>query len=172
MEATLWRRVRRANISVIYTSEIKRESAGKLRETSLRDEASALRACRNSCGPALAQPLPDRGRLHHGRCYRTMVGCSRPTRSRGSVSKRGTEILLDPKDVYDYLSGAVLAFKSLPQAMAMTWPQPRCRPSSPGTLSDDAEHQHYATPTVITVASSRAASTSGACDLTEQLLGG
>lgn len=96
-------------------------------------------------------------------------------RSRGSVSKRGTEILLDPKDVYDYLSGAALAFKSLPQAMAMTWPQPRCRSSSPGTLSDDAEHEHHATPTVstvVTVASSRAASTSGACDLTEQLLRG
>lgn len=41
-------------------------------------------------------------------------------RSRGSVSKRGTQILLDPKEVYDYLSGAGLAFKSLPQAMAMS----------------------------------------------------
>jgi hypothetical protein len=33
------------------------------------------------------------------------------------VSERGTEIPLDPEDVYDYLSGAALAFKSLPQAM-------------------------------------------------------
>lgn len=65
-------------------------------------------------------------------------------RSRGCVSKRGTQILLDPKDVYDYLSGAALAFNSLPQAMAMTWPQQRCRSSSPGTLSDDAEHEHHA----------------------------
>jgi hypothetical protein len=29
------------------------------------------------------------------------------------VSGRGTEIPLDPEDVYDYLSGAALAFKSL-----------------------------------------------------------
>jgi hypothetical protein len=33
------------------------------------------------------------------------------------VSERGTEIPLDQKDVYDYLSGAALGFKSLPQAM-------------------------------------------------------
>ena len=33
------------------------------------------------------------------------------------VSERGTEIPLDPQNVYDYLPGAALAFKSLPQAM-------------------------------------------------------
>lgn len=64
--------------------------------------------------------------------------------------------MLDPKDVYDYLSGAALAFKSLPHAMAMTWSQPRRRPSSPGTcqmaVSDDAEPEHHATPTVSTKA--------------------
>jgi hypothetical protein len=32
------------------------------------------------------------------------------------VSERGTEIPLDQQDVYDYLVGAALAFKSLPQA--------------------------------------------------------
>jgi hypothetical protein len=33
------------------------------------------------------------------------------------VSERGTEIPLDREDVYDYLPGEPLAFKSLPQAM-------------------------------------------------------
>ena len=33
------------------------------------------------------------------------------------VSERETEIPLDQQDVYDYLSGAALGFKSLPQAM-------------------------------------------------------
>jgi len=65
-------------------------------------------------------------------------------RSSGFVSKRGTEILLDPEDVYDYLSARPSPSGHLLQAMAMTWPRPRCRPSSPGTLSDDAEHEHHA----------------------------
>jgi len=33
------------------------------------------------------------------------------------ASERGTEIPLDQEDVYDYLSGAALGFKSLPQAL-------------------------------------------------------
>ena len=117
----------------------------------MRDEGECLGACRNSRWSALTQPLPDRSRLHRGRCHRAIVGRSRRT---GDHAARQQARNVDPArskgDVYDYLSGAALAFKSLPghgnDAAAAARPV-----FITGHVSDDAEHEHHAAPTVSTV---------------------
>ena len=72
-------------------------------------------------------------------------------RSRGSSASEERRSCPAHRDVCDYLSGAALAFKSLPQAMAMTRPAAALPVFITGHPSDDAEHEHHAAPTVSTV---------------------